>query len=118
MLKIRLRRMGTRNAPFYRVVVSDSKKFPTSTAIEELGYYDTRVKPAIIKIDHERVSHWVGNGAQLSKTIKELVERGNTNPEDAVAAPAEAALEKAAAEETAPVEAEPAAEASAEAAAE
>lgn len=102
MLKIRLRRMGARNAPFYRVVVSDSRKFPTAAAIEEIGFYDTRVKPSLIKIDHARVDHWVSQGAQLSKTVRELVARGNTHPDEtqvpaeaaaAAEAPAEAAVE-------------------------
>ena len=75
MLKIRLRRMGTKHRPFYRVVVSDSRKFPTATAIDEVGYYDPRTEPKTIRIDTEKVDHWVGKGAQMSPTVRKLVKR-------------------------------------------
>jgi small subunit ribosomal protein S16 len=74
MLKIRLRRMGNRNRPFYRVVVSDSRKVPTSSAIEEVGYYDPKNKDSC-RIDSERVRHWVGKGAQMTPTVKRLLRR-------------------------------------------
>lgn len=73
MLKIRLRRMGARNAPFYRVVVSDSRNVPTAAAVEELGHYDPTKNPAQVTIDVDRVQHWVGRGAQLSPTVKKLL---------------------------------------------
>ena len=73
MVKIRLRRMGSRNHPFYRVVVSDSRSTPTSSALEEVGYYDPRRSPAEIKIDRERIDYWVSQGAQLSAAVKKLV---------------------------------------------
>lgn len=73
MLKIRLRRMGTRNRPFYRVVVSDSRRTPTASALEELGSYDPLVKPPTATIDRARVDYWVGQGAQLSPTVKRLL---------------------------------------------
>ncbi len=73
MLKIRLRRMGARNRPFYRVVVSDSRRTPIAQAVEEIGYYDPLVKPPRVEIDRERLSHWVGRGAGLSPTVKKLV---------------------------------------------
>lgn len=75
MLKIRLRRMGTKHRPFYRVVVSDSRKFPTASAIDEVGTYDPRSEPETIKIDAERVEHWVGKGAQTSPTVRKLLKR-------------------------------------------
>ena len=75
MLKIRLRRMGTRNKPFYRVVVSDSRSVPTASALEEVGYYNPRSEPAEIKIDSERVEHWVQRGARLSPTVQRLLRR-------------------------------------------
>lgn len=75
MLKIRLRRMGNRNRPFYRVVVSDSRKVPTSSAIEEVGFYDPRSASEPVRINAERVAHWVGQGAQLSPTVKKLLGR-------------------------------------------
>ena len=73
MVKFRLRRMGSRNHPFYRVVVSDSRKTPTGSALEEVGYYDPRREPIELKLDRERIDHWVSKGAQLSATVKKLV---------------------------------------------
>lgn len=73
MLKIRLRRMGARNNPFYRVVVSDSRRVPTASAMEEVGWYDPTKNPAQMKIDAERVDYWMGRGAQLSPTVAKLL---------------------------------------------
>ena len=73
MVKIRLRRMGARNAPFYRVVVSDSRRAPTASAVEEIGWYDPTKQPAQVKIDAGRVDYWLGRGAQLSPTVKKLL---------------------------------------------
>ncbi len=73
MVKIRLRRMGARNAPFYRVVVSDSRRVPTASAIEEVGWYDPTKQPAQMKLDAGRIDYWVGRGAQLSPTVKKLL---------------------------------------------
>ncbi|HVF59947.1 MAG TPA: 30S ribosomal protein S16 [Thermoanaerobaculia bacterium] len=73
MVKIRLRRMGARNAPFYRVVVSDSRRAPTASAVEEIGWYDPTKQPAQVKIDAGRVDYWLGHGAQLSPTVKKLL---------------------------------------------
>ncbi len=75
MVKIRLRRMGTKNRPFYRVVVSDSRKTPRASALEEVGYYNPRSEPAEIKIDQERVEHWVGQGVQVSQSVLKLLRR-------------------------------------------
>ena len=75
MLKIRLRRMGNRNRPFYRIVVSDSRRTPTSSAVEEIGYYDPAKGPDAFRIDVERVDHWTGQGAQLSSTVARLVRK-------------------------------------------
>ena len=75
MLKIRLRRMGARNRAFYRVVVSDSRRVPTASAVEELGHYDPVTEPAEVKIDQERVQYWVNRGAKLSPTVKSLLAR-------------------------------------------
>ena len=72
MVKIRLRRMGTRNRPFYRVVVSDTRKVPTSAAIEEVGFYDPTKGMDSCKLDVERVQHWMENGALMSPTVKKL----------------------------------------------
>lgn len=75
MLKIRLRRMGTTNRPFYRVVVSDSRRATTASAVEEIGFYDPRATPPRVEIDRARVDYWVGKGAQLSDTVRQLVGR-------------------------------------------
>jgi small subunit ribosomal protein S16 len=73
MVKIRLRRMGSRNHPFFRVVVSDARKTPTSAALEEIGYYDPRKQPAVVSIDRERLDRWVSKGALLSPTVSKLL---------------------------------------------
>jgi small subunit ribosomal protein S16 len=75
MLKIRLRRMGARNSPFYRVVVSDSRNVPNAASIEEVGFYDPTKKPAQVSLDASRIEHWVGQGAQLSPTVKNLLKQ-------------------------------------------
>ena len=72
MLMIRLRRMGGRNRPFYRIVVSDSRRVPGARAIEELGYYDPRKSPKVLQLNTERVEHWVSKGATLSQTMANL----------------------------------------------
>ena len=73
MLTIRLRRMGNRNRPFYRVVVSDSRKTPTASAVEEVGYYNPIANPPEVRIDADRVKHWVGVGARPSRTVQKLL---------------------------------------------
>ncbi len=80
MLKIRLRRMGTKNRPFYRVVVSDSRRTPKASALDEVGYYNPRSEPAEIKIDQERVDHWVRRGAQISSSVQKLIRRQAQTP--------------------------------------
>lgn len=75
MLKIRLRRMGARNRPFYRLVVSDSRRVPTARAIDEVGFYDPRKTPVELKVDGERIQYWVDRGAQMSETVSKLVKR-------------------------------------------
>jgi len=75
MLKIRLRRMGARHRPFYRVVVSDANRDPRARAVEEIGIYDPSAKPAVVKVDKERVQHWVARGAQMSPTVRKLVKQ-------------------------------------------
>lgn len=75
MVKIRLRRMGSRNHPYYRVVVSDSRKTPLAEALEEIGFYDPRREPSVFEIDKERYEHWRQNGAGVSETVRKLVAR-------------------------------------------
>jgi small subunit ribosomal protein S16 len=89
MVKIRLRRMGSRNHPFYRVVVSDARKTPTGSALAEIGYYDPRKQPAVVQIDREELDRWVAKGATLSPTVQKLVKK--QQPAAAAATPAPAA---------------------------
>ena len=73
MLKIRLRRMGTRHKPFYRLVVSDSRQTPRAKAVDEVGFYDPRAEPPKVEIDNGKVDYWVSKGAQLSSSVSRLL---------------------------------------------
>lgn len=75
MLKIRLRRQGATHAPFYRIVVSDSQNTPGASTVEQIGHYDPKKNPPAVKIDRARVDFWVGKGAQLSPTVKNLLKK-------------------------------------------
>ncbi|KPU43934.1 30S ribosomal protein S16 [Oxobacter pfennigii] len=74
-VKIRLRRMGAKKAPFYRVVVADSRFPRDGRFIEELGYYNPITEPATINIDGEKAKDWLKKGAQPSDTVKSLLKR-------------------------------------------
>lgn len=76
-VKIRLRRMGAKKAPFYRIVVADSRYPRDGRFIEELGYYDPTKEPSVIKVDTEKAQKWIANGAQPTDTVKKLLEIGN-----------------------------------------
>ncbi len=71
-VKIRLRRMGAKKAPFYRIVVADSRYPRDGRFIEEVGYYDPTKEPSVIKIDEEKAKTWLANGAQPTDTVKAL----------------------------------------------
>ena len=75
MLKIRLRRGGMKHAPFYRIVVSDSLRTPSSATVEQIGHYDPKKNPAEVKIDKDRVNYWVSKGAGMSDTVKSLMKK-------------------------------------------
>ena len=75
MVKIRLRRMGAKKAPFYRVVVADSRYPRDGRFIEEIGYYNPLAEPAEIKVDAEKAQKWIANGAQPTDTVKDLLKR-------------------------------------------
>ncbi len=75
MLKIRLRRMGARNQPYYRVVVSDSRQTSRAEVLEEIGSYHPLREPAAVSIDKERAQFWIGRGAALSPTVRSLLSR-------------------------------------------
>ena len=74
-VKIRLRRIGAKKAPFYRVVVADSRYPRDGRFIEEIGYYDPTKEPAIVNIDAEAAKKWIGNGAQPTDTVKALLKK-------------------------------------------
>ena len=74
-VKIRLRRMGAKRAPFYRVVVADSRYPRDGRFIEEIGYYNPMKKDAEIKIDAEKAQKWIANGAQPTDTVKVLLKK-------------------------------------------
>ena len=75
MVKIRLRRVGAKKAPFYRVVVADSHLARDGRFIEEIGTYDPLTEPATIKIDMERAKYWISNGAQPTDTVRGLLKK-------------------------------------------
>jgi len=75
MLVIRLRRAGSKNRPFFRVVVTEGKTARDGKFVEVLGHYDPRTKPETVVIDRERLAHWVGVGARPSNTVRTLVAR-------------------------------------------
>ncbi len=74
-VKMRLRRMGAKKAPFYRVIVADSRSPRDGRFIEEVGYYNPLTEPAEIKIDAEKAKKWLSNGAQPTETVKSLLKK-------------------------------------------
>ncbi|MCQ2441517.1 MAG: 30S ribosomal protein S16 [Oscillospiraceae bacterium] len=77
MVKIRLRRMGAKKAPFYRIVVADSRYPRDGRFIEQLGTYNPLTEPAEIQIDAERAQEWIKTGAQPTETVKRLLKQAN-----------------------------------------
>ena len=76
-VKIRLRRMGAKKAPFYRIVVADSRYPRDGRFIEEIGYYNPMTEPSEVKIDPEKAKKWISNGAQPTDTVKDLLKKQN-----------------------------------------
>ena len=74
-VKIRLRRMGAKKAPFYRVVVADSRYPRDGRFIEEIGYYNPLTEPSTVEIDAEAAKKWIANGAQPTETVKTLLKK-------------------------------------------
>ena len=74
-VKIRLKRIGAKKAPFYRVVVADERSPRDGKFIEEIGYYNPLTNPAEIKIDADKAKKWLGNGAQPTETVKSLLKK-------------------------------------------
>ena len=84
-VKIRLRRMGSRNAPFYRVIAQDSRYAPTGRFIETLGWYDPKQDGNNFSLNIDRVDYWLGNGAQPSETANSLIIKARAMFEEDVA---------------------------------
>ncbi len=76
-VKIRLRRMGAKKAPFYRIVVADSRFPRDGRFIEEIGYYNPLTEPVEFKVDEEKAKKWISNGAQPTDTVKALFKKNN-----------------------------------------
>src|SRR5438034_9020722 len=94
MVAIRLRRAGSKKRPFFRVVVTDSRAARDSSFVEILGHYNPRTKPAVVRVDKERVDFWLKKGAVPSDTVRTLIKRHLTP------APAPAATTRTASEAT------------------
>ena len=74
-VKIRLRRMGAKKAPFYRIVVADSRYPRDGRFNEEIGYYDPMANPAVVKVDGDKAKKWISDGAQPTDTVKALLKK-------------------------------------------
>jgi small subunit ribosomal protein S16 len=85
MVKIRLKRMGAKKKPFYRIVVADARSPRDGRFIEEIGYYDPLKKPVVISIDKEKALEWLKKGVQLSSTAKALFNKAGVLGNGAVA---------------------------------
>ncbi|MBQ6431516.1 MAG: 30S ribosomal protein S16 [Oscillospiraceae bacterium] len=77
MVKIRLRRMGAKKAPYYRIVVADSRSPRDGRCIEEIGTYNPLTSPATVEVDAEKAQQWIKNGAQPTDTVKALLKKAN-----------------------------------------
>ena len=75
MLKIRLRRMGAKKAPFYRIVVADSSAPRNGAFVEEIGHYNPITEPIELKVDVEKAKNWMKNGAQPTDTVRALLKK-------------------------------------------
>ena len=74
-VKIRLRRMGQKKAPFYRIVVADSRSPRDGKCIEEIGTYDPRTEPSSFKVNEELAKKWLANGAQPTEVVRKIFEK-------------------------------------------
>ena len=75
MVKIRLQRQGAKKAPFYHIVVADSRRARDGKIIEKIGSYDPMTEPSTIVLDSEKYAQWIKNGAKATDSVKNLVER-------------------------------------------
>ncbi|MHB1500771.1 MAG: 30S ribosomal protein S16 [Candidatus Dormibacteria bacterium] len=79
-VKIRLKRMGAKKRPFYRIVVADARSPRDGRFIESVGYYDPLRDPKVVKLEEERIRHWMATGAKPSDAVRELLERAGMLP--------------------------------------
>lgn len=77
MVKIRLQRFGAKKAPFYHIVVADSKSPRDGKIIEQIGTYNPMTEPSTIVVDKDKVAYWIKNGAKPTDTVKALIEKAN-----------------------------------------
>ena len=94
MLTIRMRKMGSKKRPFFRVVVIDSRAARDSSFVEIVGHYNPHTKPAKVEISRDRIDYWVSKGAQLSDTVRTLLKRYVSAP--GAAGPSDSAVNAAA----------------------
>jgi len=87
MLMIRLARFGTKKKPTYRVVVIEKERARDSRAVEVVGHYNPITKPKVVKLDHDRIAHWMKNGAQPSERVAFLMKKNPPAPVAPVPAP-------------------------------
>ena len=90
MLSIRMRRVGSKKKPYFRVVVTEARSARESSFVENLGTYNPRSRPARVEIDKARIAHWLKQGAQPSDSVRTLIARHLTNDMSAPAATSEA----------------------------
>jgi len=90
MLSIRMRRVGSKKKPYFRVVVTEARSARESSFVENLGTYNPRSRPARVEIDKTRIAHWLKQGAQPSDSVRTLIARHLTNDMSAPAATSEA----------------------------
>ncbi len=83
-VKIRLRRLGSKKSPFYRIVVADSRRARDGRFIEEIGYYNPLTEPKTVKIDNEKALSWIGNGAKPTETVDRLFKNNGVYDEKTV----------------------------------
>lgn len=75
MVKVKLLRLGTKHKPFYRIVVAEARSKMVSDSLEVIGFWDPRVTPPTIKIKKDRLEYWVNHGAQVTPSVKNIIEK-------------------------------------------
>ena len=78
MLKIRLKRAGSKKRPFYRVVVTDSRTARDSRSVEDIGYYNPLEDPIVVNVDRDKVTHWTDRGAEMTDTVRTILRHDNS----------------------------------------